>query len=116
MFETSPYTSYIVLSDFDALPSSYIFPPHSSLIGIGSSMGDFVKYANGVRYYDNGKSVFSARNDSRAKSFGVPYITVSNMDEFVPKKVISHGISLPFSQRIFLYTLLGVLVILAILL
>lgn len=89
MIESSPYASYIVLSDFDATSSSYVFPPHTSLIGLGSTEGDVVKYANGVRYYDNGKSVSSARNDALGRSFHTSYTPLATLDTFVAHRMLS---------------------------
>lgn len=117
VLKTDDYASTLIVSDFDTLSNPKLhLPLGTSLIGLGSLKGDTLRTAQGIRYYDNGKSVSSARNDSIVKSFGVSYTTVSDMDGFAPEKVISHGISLPLSQRIFLYALLGVLVILAIML
>lgn|GEM_PF-3297728 len=101
------YSSYLVVSDFDtSLSSSIHFPRGTSLLGIGSLKGDTVRTAKGIRYYDNGDAVFSARNDAVAKSFGVPYTTFTQVSDFTPDALLSQGISLPLSQRIFLYTLL----------
>jgi hypothetical protein len=111
------YSSYLIVSDFDTSLSSNIhFPRGTLLLGVGSLKGDTVRTAKGIRYYDNGDAVFSARNDSVAKSFGVPYSVVTHLDEFSPETLVNQGISLPLSQRIFLYTLLGVLVILVVML
>lgn len=110
---TDDYASTLIVSDFDtSLKPKLHLPLGTSLIGLGSLKGDTLRTAQGIRYYDNGKSVSSARNDSIAKSFGVPYTTISDMDGFVPEKAISRGISLPLSQRIFLYAFLGVIVVL----
>lgn len=113
-----PSASYILLSDFDTAkkPLGFTLPANVSLVGLGSSAGDTVRYANGVVYYDEGKSVFSARNDALANSLGAHYIAVSQLGSFSLHNLVFPGILLPLSQQILLYVLLGVLVILAILL
>ncbi len=116
-FLTDTYASYIMLSDFDADPQRGVnLSRWTTLIGIWSSAWDKVRYANGILYYDNGKSVFSARNDQFAQSLGLPYTTLTNLDDFSVQKLLSHGIALPMSQRIVLYVVLWILVILVVLL
>lgn len=108
-------TSYVVLSDFDGVEKASLdLPDATLLIGLGTVEGDYVRYSNGVRYYDNGVSVSSVRNDSVARSFGVTYIPVTTLDDFSLQKIIFGGVHLPISQRIFLYVLLGILVILVV--
>jgi hypothetical protein len=107
-------SSYIILSDFDTLLSKNTsLPKSTSLIGLWSANGDFVRYSNGVRYYDNWTSVSSARNDSVAEQFDFPYTVVKSLDNFSPQKNIFGGVHLPLSQQLFLYVLLGVFIILA---
>lgn len=110
-------TSYLLLSDFDAAAQKRISLPRTTrLYGLGSLKGDMVRYANGVRYYDHGESVFSARNDTFARSLDMPYTSISLLDDFSPQHILFGGFHLPVSQRIFLYALLGVLIILTIML
>lgn len=104
-------TSYILISDFDSTLDSVQLPDSVSLLGIGSHEGDFVRYTNGVRYYDSGASVSSIRNDAFAHSLWLPYTTLTAVEDFAPHYLIYGGFHLPLSQRIFLYILLGVLVI-----
>lgn len=113
-----PYASYVILSDFDvkAQQSTIAITKWTSLLGLGSLAGDKVRQANNILYYDNGKSVFSARNDQFAQSLGLPYTTLTNVDWFSLQKLLYHGFNLPVSQRIFLYSLLWILVILVVLL
>jgi hypothetical protein len=116
-FLTDTYASYIMLSDFDAhLQRGGNLSKWTTLIGIWSSVWDKVRYANGILYYDNWKSVFSARNDQFAQSLGLPYTTLTNLDDFSVQKLLSHGIALPMSQRIVVYVILWILVILVVLL
>jgi hypothetical protein len=108
-------TSYVVLSDFDGVENASLdLPDATLLIGLGTVEGEYMRYGNGVRYYDNGASVSSSRNDSVARSLGASYVTVATLDAFSPKKVVFGGFYLPLSQRIFLYVLLGILVILVV--
>lgn len=65
-----------------------------------------VRYANGIRYYASGDFVFSARNDQFAQSLHLPYAVLTTTDTFSLQKFLFHGVSLPLSQRIFLYTVL----------
>lgn len=111
------YASLVLLSDFDASsPSKLDLPFGTSLIGLGSVKGDVVRTAQGIRYYDNGASVVSSRNDTLAKSFAVPYTAISDIADFSPDALLARGIELPLSQRIFFYVLLGVLVIFVVML
>lgn len=115
LFLDKTTTFYLILSDFDT--RSYDIPRFSAwvtLLWLGSLAGDNVRYANGILYYDNGKSVFSARNDQFAQSFHLPYTSLTTIDNFSLQDILFHGINLPLSQRIFLYALLGVLVILVV--
>lgn len=73
-----------------------------------------MRYANGIRYYDDGNPVYSARDDAVGKSLNVPYTALSDLDDFTVDALLFRGIELPLSQRIFLYTLLGILVILVV--
>lgn len=116
LLRDTQYTSYIILSDFDvkAQQGSISFPKWTSLLWLGSLAGDKVRYAHGVLYYENGKSVISARNDQFARSLGAPYTALSNIDSFSLNSLLYHGIALPLSQRIFLYTIVGILVILVV--
>ncbi len=118
LLRDTEYTSYIILSDFDvkAQQRGIKLPTWTSLLWLGSLAGDKVRSANGILYYDNGKSVFSARNDQFAKSLNLPYTTTSQMSNISLNHLLYHGFILPLSQRIFLYTLLGILVILVVLL
>lgn len=110
-------TSYIILSDFDdAKQSSFTSKKWISLIGLWSSAGDKVRYANGVIYYLNGSSIVSTRNDTFAKSHKLPYMSLSTIDAYSPQKILFGGMVLPLSQRIFLYVVLWILVILVVLL
>lgn len=109
------YTTYILFSDFDTVvPADFSLPRWTSAIGLGSPDGDIVRYANGIRYYNNGNPVYSARDDVVGKSLNVPYTAVSDLNDFAVDALLFRGISLPLSQRIFLYMLLGVLVILTV--
>lgn len=112
------YTSYIILSDFDvqAQQRNISLSKTTSLLWLGSLAGDKVRHSNWILYYDNGKSVFSARNDQFAHSLNTPYSTLTTIDWFSTQKLLYHGFTLPLSQRIFLYSLLGVLVVLTIML
>ena len=85
-------------------------------MGLGTIEGDYMRYSNGVRYYLDGASMSSARNDSVARSLGASYMPVTTIDDFSPQKLIFGGVHLPVSQRVFLYVLLGVLVILTVML
>ncbi|MCX6823919.1 MAG: hypothetical protein NT085_02235 [candidate division SR1 bacterium] len=109
-------TSYIILSDFDvqAQQGGITIAKGTSLLGLGSLAGDKVRHANNILYYDNGTSVFSARNDTFAHSLHLPYTTLTNVETFSAQQLLYHGFTLPLSQRIFLYSLLGVLVILVV--
>ena len=111
------YTSYIVISDFDTVQQRSIrFPKWTTLLGLWSLVGDKVRHSNNILYYENGKSVFSARNDQLAQSLDLPYTSLSTVDSFSLQKLLFHGVNLPISQRIFLYTILWILVILVVLL
>ena len=114
--ETS--TSYIIISDFDAevQQNNIKMPKWISLLGLWSLAGDKVRYSNGIVYYDNGKSVFSARNNNFAQSLDRPYTTLTNTDSFSLPKLLFNDFSLSLSQHIFLYALLWILVILVVLL
>ncbi|HMS91470.1 MAG TPA: hypothetical protein PKC87_04580, partial [Candidatus Absconditabacterales bacterium] len=72
------------------------------------------RYSNGILYYDKGNSVFSARNDQFATSLHVPYTALSTIDNFTLQKLLFPGIALPLDQRIFLYIVLGILVVLVV--
>ena len=112
VFTDTKYVSYIVLSDFDTIPQKNIkFPKWTILLGLGSLGGDNVRYSNGILYYDNWKSVFSSRNDTLAKLFHVDYIPFVQIDTVSLPAFLSHVIILPLSQQIFLYILLGLLVV-----
>ena len=109
--------SYIVLSDFDAdVPEDLSLPQATSLIGLWSKQGDYVRYSNGVRYYDSGASVSSVRNDAFADLLWCSYTTLINVEDFRPQQLIFGWFHLPLSQRIILYVILGILVIFAIML
>jgi hypothetical protein len=108
--------SYLVLSDFDASDSDIFLPSTVSLIGLWSLAGDKVRYSNGIQYYDHGKSVFSARGDRLAKSFDLPYSVIDTTDALSSERVRSSVANVPLSQRILLYTLLWIVVIIACLL
>lgn len=112
------YTSYIILSDFDVKTQQgdINIPKWTSLLWLGTLAGDNVRLANWILYYDNGKSVFSARNDVFAQSLHLSYTTLTNIDWFFLQNLLYHGFSLPLSQRIFLYVILWILVILVVLL
>ena len=108
--------SYLLLSDFDTIQQNHIkLPQWMALLGLWSLAGDNMRYSNGVLYYDRGKSVFSARNDQFAQSLHLPYTTLTNTDGFSLQNLLFHGFTLPISQRIVLYAILGVLVILVVL-
>ncbi len=109
-------TSYILISDFDSELSAVKLPDSTLLLGIGSREGDVVRYSNGVRYYDSGASVSSIRNDIFATSLWLPYTTLTAVEDFCSQQLIYGGFHLPLSQRILLYVVLGVIVILAIML
>lgn len=109
------YTVYIVISDFDTVPQKGVsFKKWTSLLWIGSLEGGHVRYANNILYYDNGTSVFSARNDHVAAGLGAPYTSLTRVDGFDLRTFIYGGIDLPMSQRIVLYTLLWILVVLVV--
>ena len=112
------YTSYIILSDFDVSQhaSKIIFPQWVALLWLWTLVGDSVRYSNGIVYYNSGTSVFSYRNDVFAQSLGLHYIAVSHIAGVSLRALLSHGISLPLSQRILLYVILGILVLLVVLL
>jgi len=118
LLRDNEYTSYIVLSDFDvkAQQSGIKIPKWTSLLWLGSLAGDKIRYANGILYYDNGKSVFSIRNDQFAKSLNASYTALTNVNSFSLRSFLYHGIALPMSQRIFLYVVLWILVVLVVLL
>ncbi len=111
-------TSYIILSDFDvkAQQGAINIPKSTSLWWLGSLAGDKVRQANNILYYENGTSVFSARNDTFAQSLHLPYTTLTNVETFSAQQLLYHGFTLPLSQRIFLYVILWILVILVVLL
>lgn len=112
---TTPSTSYLIISDFDSVQQDDIkLPKTVSLLGLGSIKGDIVRYANGVRYYDRGKSVVSVRNDNMAKSFRLPYVSFTDVTHVSLQDILSSSFALPPNQRVFLFILLGVLVILVI--
>lgn len=106
VFATDSYASYIIFSDFDTSSTKLALPRGVSLVGVGSEQGDMVRHSNGLRYYDNGKSIISARNDAVAQSLGAPYTAFDRIDRFSPDALLFHGIALPLSQRIVLYLLL----------
>lgn len=108
-------TSYLIISDFDAQQQSTInLPQWIALLGVWSLAGDKVRYSNGIVYYDTGKSVFSARNDQFAQSLNASYTAVSQIADISVSQLLSHGYALPLSQRIVLYTILWILVILVV--
>lgn len=110
----SSYTSYLIISDFDTTQQASIkLPKWISLLGLWSLVGDKVRHPNGNLDYYKGKPVFSARNDQFAQSLNLPYTTLTHVDWFSLQKLLS-GFMLPLSQRIILYILLGVLVILVV--
>lgn len=108
------YASYLVFSDFDAKQQqgTIQLPPWTLLLWLWSLAGDYMRNPNGIRYYDKGKSVSSVRNDQVAQSLHGNYIPLSQLSDFSTNHLLFQGFSLPLSQRIFLYTLLWVLVIL----
>lgn len=109
------YTSYVIMSDFDTpIQRNINFPRWTTLLWLGTLAGEHLRYANGILYYDNGKSIFSARNDQFANSLWPPYTTLTNVENFSVQKILSHGFSLPLSQRILLYAVLWILVVLVI--
>lgn len=115
--KTDEATSYLLLSDFDTIYTDKVQLPRSTiLLGLGSSVGEKVRYANGIIYYDNGKSVVSARNDQFANTLGLPYISLSDISSFSHQKSLFHGIiTLSTIQYLWTYMLLWVLVVLAVL-
>lgn len=118
MLHDNDNTAYLILSDFDVSVQQRTikFPQWTLLLGLGSLAWDNVRYANGILYYDNGKSVFSARNDQFAQSLHSSYTAMSQLTTLSATKLLFHWFSIPLSQRIFLYVILGVLVILVVLL
>ncbi len=111
------FTSYLLFSDFDKVQQGSVkLLKWTTLLGIWSLAGDKVRYSNWIMYYDNGKSVFSARNDQFANALHAPYIPISQIGSNIFPGFLHHGLILPLGQRIFLYTLLGIVVILAVLL
>lgn len=117
LFHHDTYASSIIISDFDVTQERNIkFPSWISLLWLGSLAGDNVRYSNGILYYDNGVSVFSARNDHFATSLGLPYTALTTIDSFALQQFLFRGFTLPLAQRIFLYVFLGVLVIVVVLL
>ena len=111
------YTSYLILSDFDTTKQSNIkLPKWTLLLGLWSLAGDKVRRSSGIFHYNNGKPVFSARNDQFANSLHVPYTAVSQISNISLSKLLFHGFVLPLWQRIFLYVILWILVILVVLL
>ena len=110
------YTSYLLISDFDTqdVSSNILLPRWIRLLGLWSSLGDKVRYSNGVVYYDNGKSVFSARNDKFAQSLNRTYTILSHIDHASFHGLLFHDFNIPVSQRIFLYVILWILVILVV--
>lgn len=109
--------SYIVLSDFDAdIPEDFSLSQAISLIGLWSKQGDYVRYSNGVRYYDSGASVSSARNDGVAEKLWPWYTVVTSLDKFSPQKSVFGGVHLPMSQRMLLYIVLWIFVLLGLML
>lgn len=112
-----PYTSYLIISDFDTIEQrSTKLPKWISLLGLWSLAGDKVRHANGNLDYDKGNPVFSFRNDHFAKSLNLPYTVLTNVDSFSVQKLLYNGFTLPMSQRIVLYIILWVLVILVVML
>ena len=111
-------TSYIILSDFDvkAQQGDISLSKWISLLWLWTLAGDKIRHANGNLDYYEGKPVFSARNDNFAKSLHLPYTTLTNIDWFSLQKLLFHWFDLPMSQRIVLYVILGILVILVVLL
>ncbi len=111
-------TTYLILSDFDAVYNGKVsLPASTSLLGMWSSAWAQVRTSNGILYYDNGKSVFSARNDQFAHTLGFPYTSLSDLTAFSPQKLLFHGlVTLNTIQYLRIYALLWVLVILAVLL
>jgi len=110
-------TSYLIISDFDAKKqNSSKFPRWTSLLGVWSLAGDKVRNSNGILYYHDGTSVSSIRNDQFARSLSAHYTALSQVDSLSIPHLVTHGFILPLSQRIILYGLLGVLVILIIML
>lgn len=111
-------TSYIILSDFDvkAQHRDISLPKWTSLLGLGTLAGDKIRHANGNLDYDKGKPIFSARNDNFAQSLNLPYTVLTNVDSFSLQKSLFHWFTLPMSQRIVLYVVLWILVVLVVLL
>ena len=111
-------TSYIILSDFDvqAPQDDIVIPTSTSLWWLGSLAGDTIRHINGNLDYDNGKPILSVRNDTFAHSLHLPYTTLTNVETFSAQQLLYHGFTLPLSQRIFLYVVLWILVILVVLL
>lgn len=122
LLRDSVYTSYLIISDFDRgqklmnQERTLHLPKWTSLLWLWSLAGDAVRYSNGILYYDTGDAVFSVRNDQFAKSLNLPYTTLTSTDSFSLQNVLFHGVTLPLSQRIFLYIILWILVILVVLL
>lgn len=117
VMDTKALVSYIVLSDFDAdIPEELSLPQATSLIGLWSKQGDYVRYSNGVRYYNSGASVSSARNDSVAETLWHWYTVVTSLDNFSPQKSVFGGVHLPLSQRMVLYVLLWIFILLGLML
>ncbi len=117
-FLRDKYTSYIILSDFDASQhtSRVVLSQWVALLWLWTLAGDSVRYSNGIVYYDSGTSVFSSRNDVFAQSLGLHYTATSHIDGVSLHTLLFHGINLPLSQRILLYVVLWILVILVVLL
>lgn len=122
LLRDSNFVSYLIISDFDRgqkginQQRTIHFPRWTALLGLWSLAGDAVRYSNGILYYDNGNSVFSARNDQFATSLNLPYTVLTSTDNFTLQQLLFHGVTLPLAQRIFLYTILWILVILVVLL
>jgi hypothetical protein len=112
------YTSYIILSDFDvkAQQDGINMSKWTSLLGLWTLAGDKLRHVNGNLDYYQGKPVFSARNDQFAKSLDLPYATLTNIDWFSVQDLLFHWFTLPMSQRIVVYVVLWILVILVVLL
>ena len=109
------YTTYVIVSDFDTVSQKGVsFKKSTSLLWIGSLEGDQIRYANGIRYYASGNYVSSARNDVIATSLNAPYISLTRVDGFDLHDLIFSGFDLPMSQRIVLYALLWILVVLVV--
>ena len=112
----SENTSYFILSDFDAWvqQSNLDLPQWTSLLGLGSLLWDKLRYSNGTLYYTTGKSLISARNDQFAQSLHSPYTPISQLTSVSATKFLFHWFTLPLSQRISLYIVLWIIVVLVV--